>query len=30
MFSSCTGQLAEAGLCSVILQDGWPMQACVQ
>ena len=30
MFSSITGRLAQAGLCSVVLQDGWPRLACVQ
>ena len=29
-FSSITGRLAQAGLCSVVLQDGWPRPACVQ
>ena len=24
MFSSIAGRLALAGLCSVVLQDGWP------
>ena len=24
MFSSITGRLAQAGLCSVVLRDGWP------
>ena len=30
MFGSIAGRLAQAGLCSVILQDGWPKLACVQ
>ena len=30
MFGSIAGQLAQAGLCSVVLQDGWPRLACVQ
>ena len=30
MFGSITGRLAQAGLCSVVLQDGWPRLACVQ
>ena len=30
MFSSIAGRLAQAGLCSVVLQDGWPWLACVQ
>ena len=30
MFSSIAGRLARAGLCSVVLQDGWPRLACVQ
>ena len=29
MFSSIAGRLAQAGLCSVVLQDGWPRMACV-
>ena len=29
MFSSIAGRLAQAGLCSVVLQDGWPKLACV-
>ena len=29
MFSSIAGRLALAGLCSVVLQDGWPRLACV-
>ena len=24
MFSSVIGRLAQTGLCSVVLQDGWP------
>ena len=24
MFSSIAGRLAQAGLCTVVLQDGWP------
>ena len=27
MFSSIAGRLAQAGLCSVVLQDGWPRTA---
>ena len=30
MFSSIAGKLAQAGLCSVVLQDGWPRLACVR
>ena len=30
VFSSIAGRLAQAGLCSVVLQDGWPRLACVQ
>ena len=30
MFSSIAGRLAQAGLCSVVLRDGWPRLACVQ
>ena len=30
MFGSIAGQLAQAGLCSVVLKDGWPRLACVQ
>ena len=30
MFGSIAGRLALAGLCSVVLQDGWPRLACVQ
>ena len=30
MFSSIAGRLAQAGLCTVVLQDGWPRLACVQ
>ena len=30
VFSSIAGRLAQAGLCSVVLQDGWPWLACVQ
>ena len=30
MFGSIAGRLAQAGLCSVVLQDGWPRLACVQ
>ena len=30
IFSSIAGRLAQAGLCSVVLQDGWPRLACVQ
>ena len=26
MFGSIAGRLAQAGLCSVVLQDGWPTQ----
>ena len=29
MFGSNAGRLAEAGLCSVVLQDGWPSVALV-
>ena len=29
MFSSIAGRLAQAGLCSVVLRDGWPRLACV-
>ena len=29
VFSSIAGRLAEAGLCSVVLQDAWPRIACV-
>ena len=28
MFSSIAGRLAKAGLCSVVLRDGWPRLAC--
>ena len=30
VFSSIAGRLAQAGLCSVVLQDGWPRLAHVQ
>ena len=30
MFGSIVGRLAQAGLCSVVLQDGWPRLTCVQ
>ena len=30
MFSSITGQLAQAGLCSVVLLEGLPRLVCVQ
>ena len=30
VFISIAGRLALAGLFSVLLQDGWPMLACVQ
>ena len=30
VFSSIVGRLAQAGLCSVVLQDSWPRLACVQ
>ena len=30
VFSSIAGRLAQAGLCSVVFQDGWPRLACVQ
>ena len=30
MFSNIAGQLAQAGRCSVVLQDCWPRLACVQ
>ena len=30
VFGSIAGQLVQAGLCSVVLQDGWPRLACVQ
>ena len=30
VFSSITGEPAQAGLCSVVLQDGCPKLACVQ
>ena len=30
VFSSIARRLAQTGLCSVILQDGWPWLACVQ
>ena len=30
VFSSIAGRLAQAGLCSVVLRDGWPRLACVQ
>ena len=30
VFSSIAGRLAQVGLCSVVLQDGWPWLACVQ
>ena len=30
MFGIIAGRLAQAGLCSVVLQDGWPRLACVQ
>ena len=30
MFGSIAGWLALAGLCSVVLQDGWPRLACVR
>ena len=30
MFGSIAGRLAQAGLCSVVLQDGWPRMACVR
>ena len=30
VFSSIAGLLAQAGLCSVVQQDGWLRQACVQ
>ena len=30
MFGSIAGRLALAGLCLVVLQDGWPRLACVR
>ena len=30
VFGSIGGRLALAGLCSVVLQDGWPRLACVR
>ena len=30
MFGSIAGRLAQDGLCSVVLQDGFPRLACVQ
>ena len=30
MCSSFIGRAAYTGLCSVVLQDGWPRLACVQ
>ena len=30
VFSSIAGRVAQAGLCSVVLQDGWLRLACVQ
>ena len=30
MFGSIAGRLAQAGLCSVVLQDGWPRLGRVQ
>ena len=30
MFGSIAGRLALAGLCSVVLQDGWPRLACIR
>ena len=30
MFGSIAGRFAQAGLCSVVLQDGWPRLARVQ
>ena len=29
MFGSIVGRLAQAGLFSVVLQDGWPRLTCV-
>ena len=30
MFGSIAGRLALAGLCSVVLLDGWPRMACIR
>ena len=30
VFGSIAGRLTQAGLCSVVLQDGWPRLACVR
>ena len=30
MFGSIVGRLAQAGLCSVVLQDGWPVFSSIQ
>ena len=30
VFSSIAGRLDQAGLCSVVLQDGWPRLDCVR
>ena len=30
VFGSFVGRLAQAGLCSVVLQDSWPRLACVR
>ena len=30
MFSSIAGRLAQAVLCSIVSQDGWPRLVCVQ